>query len=245
MYEKTWAEIEEEERLSPSTNQGNAQLWQWLARARPRGLGRSTRLKTDLHDISACTGVSIKANGTFWPRVRPSTLRRMEEDIRVNPCTLFAYGWVMYMAIFSGGRWIREELNNAGADFWTQQHQLLPAMDIKSSYTKPGFSFLAFGNDEDGEDIKTLFKARLAEAETILTPRERQEIIDAAVQLFDDCIALVHDLDKFVLRRAFMEKAIATIPYLLVAFVLWFVFMAVYDIHKVFGWLRLIREALA
>ena len=62
----------------------------------------------------------------------------------------------------------------------------------------PGFSFLSFDGEEDGEDIKALLKGRLAEAETLLTPYERNDVICYAMGLFVRCIQLVHTIDRAV-----------------------------------------------
>jgi len=84
----------------------------------------------------------------------------------------------MYMAIFSGGRWIRQQLADAGPDF--------------------ELAFLSFDGDEDGEDLKRDFKAGLARAEEMLSPQERQEVVEEAQALFGRCIALVAVLDREV-----------------------------------------------
>lgn len=60
----------------------------------------------------------------------------------------------------------------------------------------PGFSFLFFDDGRDGNTIKAEFKAQLAEGETLLSARERRDIVTAATSLFDDCIALVGLLDE-------------------------------------------------
>jgi hypothetical protein len=104
------------------------------------------------------------------------------------------------MAVFSGGRWIRQQLAKGGSGFWIGigQHEFSELEKAHMLPHSPGFSFLSFDGYEDGEDIKMLFKARLAEAETLLTQQERQDIIAAARYLFDDCIALVRQLDHVV-----------------------------------------------
>lgn len=66
----------------------------------------------------------------------------------------------------------------------------------------PGFSFLSFPGDRDGEDLKSTFKSRLAEAETLLTFKEKQDIVEVSQQLFERSILLVDELD----RKVFKEK---------------------------------------
>lgn len=76
----------------------------------------------------------------------------------------------------------------------------------------PGFSFLSFTGMQDGEEIKAAFKSRLAEAETLLTDEEKQDIIDVSQQLFDRSILLVNELDRAVLKHRVRSWAL-TISY--------------------------------
>lgn len=78
-----------------------------------------------------------------------------------------------------------------------------PAKDKTSAlFELPGFSFLSFPGDQDGEDLKSAFKSELAEAETLLTPEEKQDIVDVSQQLFDRSILLVTELDRTVLKES-------------------------------------------
>lgn len=120
--------------------------------------------------------------------------RQLQDDLQTKPHTLVAYAWVMYMAIFSGGRWIRQELENAGPEFWAGN---CAAVDADQNQVETlGRSFLCFEGEQDGEDIKATFKAGLAEGETLLTTEERRDIVDAAQGLFDRCIGMVKFLDS-------------------------------------------------
>lgn len=129
--------------------------------------------------------------------------KKMRVLVRNRPHVLVAFAWVFYMAVFSGGRWIRQQLANAGAEFWTQQASALQGekSEHSSPLELPGFSFLSFDGDQDGEELKALFKTRLAEAEQILTEEEKLEVIDVAKELFDRCILLVTELDRKVSKQ--------------------------------------------
>jgi len=109
----------------------------------------------------------------------------------------------MYMATFSGGRWIRQQLGDAGSDFWRVPPTLQSQLKDK---TTPGVSFLCFDGDRDGEDIKIDFKTRLAKADELLTPEEKEEVIDEAKTIFTNCIALVEALDKELDTAARVES---------------------------------------
>jgi len=56
-------------------------------------------------------------------------------------------------------------------------------------------------DDQDGEDIKNLYKARIKEAETILTDGEKEDIIIEAQHIFTFMISLVSDLDSVMGTR--------------------------------------------
>ena len=130
-------------------------------------------------------------------RYETKLAERIRETVSAKPHVLIAYAWVMYMAVFSGGRWIRQQFDSAGSDYWTG---ILASSTVTSekagmSSSFPGYTFLSFAGDEDGEDIKADFKSRLAETEAQLTEEERVEVVEAAQELFDHCIQLVGEMD--------------------------------------------------
>ena len=194
-FEDAWQHIEHaagNEDTAPSGGH-DAQVLRWLSTLRPEGLHRSSRLKEDLQHLSRRTGTQCHSEIP----ARRNMIRRMQARIDLNPHTLVAYGWVMNMAIFSGGRWIRQQLSAAGTEFWIgrQDYWTIEKHDVRL-LELPGFSFLSFDGNEDGEDIKKVFRSRLAEAETLLTQQERHDVVVTAQQLFEDCIALVGELDR-------------------------------------------------
>ena len=196
-FENVWHELneslEEDDKLLTGTH--DAQVKMWLATLTPPELLRSYRLKEDLDFISNRTCTNVKR---ALPAQR-EILKQMRAEIHARPHILVAYIWVMYMAVFSGGRWIRQQLSNAGMEFWTGEE---PCMEFDKHDLQqlqlPGFSFLSFDGEGDGEDIKALLKGRLAEAETLLTPYERNDVICCATGLFVRCIQLVHMIDRAV-----------------------------------------------
>jgi hypothetical protein len=113
--------------------------------------------------------------------------------IHEKPWTLVSYAWCFYMAVFSGGRWIRSELLRAGPEFWETDEKAatLPLAER-------GLSFWHFPGQFDGEDIKLEFKAQLAAAETLFTADERVDIIEEAKNIFQMCAGLVEELDAMV-----------------------------------------------
>ncbi|KAK3721524.1 hypothetical protein LTR37_003080 [Vermiconidia calcicola] len=200
VFEEAWDALGSEDRMAGRSETASER---WLATLRPKGLRRSARLKNDMEHIAQRTGVR---NFATTP-AQTAMLERMRVEIQLKPHILIAYGWVMYMAIFSGGRWIRQQFADAGVEFWTAQPGSAQSEQEKvPSSVMPGFSFLSFEGEQDGEDIKAEFKARLAEADSLSTQDQRQDVIDAAQSLFEDCIALVEILDREVLRQKVWSK---------------------------------------
>ncbi|KAK6438260.1 hypothetical protein LTR95_005539 [Oleoguttula sp. CCFEE 5521] len=167
----------------------------WLIRLRSHGLARKSRLQYDLQSLGASTPP---------PRVQIA-LRAIGDNIdnfvHDKPHSLIAYMWVMYMAIFSGGRHIRKELSRAGPGFWPSPKSFA-SMGSFSDLSQPGYTFLSFDGDDDGEAIKVGFKARLAEGDALLTVEERREAVEAADELFGLCIDIVSALDEEAKERA-------------------------------------------
>jgi hypothetical protein len=123
----------------------------------------------------------------------------IRKSVNEKPWTLVSYAWCFYMAIFSGGRWIRGGLLKAPPGFWPAQAQGLE---------ERGLSFWHFPGEHDGEDIKAEFKTRLLGAETLFTPDERVDIMEAAKEIFRLSATLVDELDAMI--GTDMAKANAT-----------------------------------
>lgn len=100
------------------------------------------------------------------------------------------------MAIFSGGRRIRQQLLHAGPAFWHVSEETEKPEFGSARHPVPGFSLFYFEGERDGEDIKADFKARLAMAEELLSEKERREVCEEAGVVFDMCIKLVENLEE-------------------------------------------------
>lgn len=211
LFEVEWELFTRHVSIKPETGSTHdIEVRKWLARLRPHGLARSDRLKNDLQHLRAIIPYKIY----HTPDLGDKWTRDMRTLMRSKPHVFVAFAWVFYMAVFSGGRWIRQQLANGGAGFWQQSDitQLDKEQD-SALLDVPGFSFLSFEGDQDGEDIKALFKSRLTEGETLLTPEEKQDVIDTAQQLFDRSILLVTEMDRMLLK----QKISSWIPWMLVA----------------------------
>lgn len=85
-------------------------------------------------------------------------------------------------------------------------------------------AFLSFNGDDDGEDLKTVFKVRLAYIDMLPTSKDREDIVLAAQGLFDDCIALVGMLNRAVwwykMRARLHQPPIVTVLLLAILIVM-------------------------
>lgn len=200
-FEESWQQIEDGSHPLNKYDPDRAHEYDVcsnLAFLRPNGLVRSPRLRRDLEHIAKRTKKNVR-QGAFEKKLA----QQVRDTVNAKPHMLIAHAWVMYMAIFSGGRWIRQQFAGAGKEFWTGEPQTVPSEKNEKTEVQnlPGFSFLSFEGDQDGEDIKAEFKTRLAEAETMLTAEERQDVVQAAQELFEQCIGLVGELDRKVARQ--------------------------------------------
>lgn len=164
----------------------------------------------------------------------------IKKAVKANPHVLLAYAWVLYMALFSGGRYLRASLQTAGGlgdEFWARDPSPIrpylitlqktgrlrrrgsssspSSLSLESSphgheergrkhstrseeeQTRifPGLQFFHFVGEEDGEDIKRDFKKRIADAESLLSDVEKEDIILEAQAIFNFMLELVDELD--------------------------------------------------
>jgi len=173
---------------------------QYLSTLVPSGLWRSQRLKDDISNLTKT--FKVDKTGCVNDQAKAFTTH-IHFAARDKPHVLLAYGWVMYMATFSGGRWIRQQLQDAGPGFW----RVSETLRSETRDVTPGVSFLSFAGDKDGEDIKTAFKTQLAKADVLLTPEEKQEVVDEAKTIFENCIAMVEELDRRLDTATRLEDA--------------------------------------
>lgn len=189
--------------IPSSGSDHDRELRTWLSNLRPKGMARSHRLRNDLKHLRLVAGPSMFKT----PELGSEWTKKMRSLMRNKPRVFMAFAWIFYMAIFSGGRWIRQQLANAGPEFWTQQASpiQLEEGDQSPLLDMPGFSFLSFDGDQDGEELKALFKTRLGEADRILTEEEKLEVIEVSRELFDRSIRLVTELDRAVSRQQMLS----------------------------------------
>jgi heme oxygenase len=96
-----------------------------LAHLRLPGLLRSGRLRADIRVLTGTPEhrideqlAAVSQNGRL-----AEFIAHTKQSVETNPHVLVAYAWVLYMALFSGGRYLRASLQGAGGlkgDFWNR-----------------------------------------------------------------------------------------------------------------------------
>lgn len=159
---------------------------------------RTERLFQDLTKLLQLPPDQLKGGMSRrrWPRVFDFTAH-IEASASAKPHVLIAYAWVMYMALFNGGRWMRSELSAAGDTFWGPPPQ--PLVDERDKGgSDEALNFFRFDGSHDGEVVKNDFKTRLSEMEVLLKAEERRDIVREAQVIFVRCALLVEELDDVV-----------------------------------------------
>ncbi|KAL2075312.1 hypothetical protein VTL71DRAFT_255 [Oculimacula yallundae] len=223
-----------------------------LSHLRLPGLLRAGRLLADIRTLTQKPDHQILTQLDSISHSGPLAdfLQHTRTSVEANPHVLLAYAWVLYMALFSGGRYLRLALKEAGGHgeaFWTrdsspvrpyslddssipprstsrpQGHKVqTSASETNTASTRrssttptsthgmrlpppepnakviPGLQFFSFPGAEDGEDLKVLFKSRIAEAEILLTAGEKDDIVAEAQHIFTYMLQLVIQLDAVI-----------------------------------------------
>lgn len=108
------------------------------------GLRRTGPLRRDLESLTGWSSAELNAEirrlVTSGGSLSEFT-RRIRESVEERPHVLISYGYILYMALFAGGRFIRSSLESQGASFWDK---------APASLAQPG---MATGGDElaDGD----------------------------------------------------------------------------------------------
>ena len=168
------------------------------------GLERAGRLRDDVEEILSRGGSGPAVHFAQGSRVE-AFADRVCAAAAAEPRLLLAYAWVLYMALFSGGRYIRSRLRGAGAGFWNGggggdagwgdgEGRVWP--DGRGGGVDRWLRFWTFEGGEDGEDLKAEFKARFAAVEGTLTEAEKEAVVREAVvvmRLMDGLVVEICD----------------------------------------------------
>lgn len=114
------------------------------------------------------------------------------------------------MAIFSGGRYIRAKLRDAGNEFWTSAAHLenkQESHNSKNPAEEIPLSFWNFAGASDGEDLKADYKARILDLEMSLTAEERRDIVDEAVNIMCRLLEIVNGIDVSIASGKYTQSS--------------------------------------
>lgn len=168
-------------------NTDNTRITQLLRRVYIPALHRSARLHRDFSGLNVA--VPENPEGTVQDIVAHIT-----DAAVARPHVLLAYGWILYMALFNGGRWIRKQLASAGPGFWGTQE-----------FETTCLSFWHFDGYRSEEDWKQDFRARVTEAGNDLTEEEVRDVVAEAKAIFCMCKSIVVELDSTTSREQPMQ----------------------------------------
>lgn len=148
-------------------------------------------------DIVSMTGWSTdlleeKLAGTAESPFLSTFLGHIRQSVHDRPHVLLAYAWVLYMALFSGGRFIKGTLARVDMEFWAAN--LMTTGSRKETEVLP-LHFFTFDAPDDGEEIKLAFKKRLSESESLLTQEEFEDVVAEAKRIFEYVVEVVGELD--------------------------------------------------
>lgn len=167
-------------------------------------LERSSRLQDDISFFHHSDAVFVSVNqeeehGLLPPIVVPF-ISHIEQVVGAKPHVQIAYTWVFYMALFSGGRYIRAKLRSAGEDFWASAGLTKSDGEFAEEPQKGtiGLSFWEFPGNSDGKDLKADYQSRIQELEASLTLEERQEIVNEAMDIMVKLIDIVKEIKQNV-----------------------------------------------
>lgn len=175
------------------------------------GLMRADCLRADIRCLTGWSKevVDEQIEATAQNGNLKKFVTHIKQSVGESPHVLLAYAWVLYMALFSGGRILRNSLKKAGPEFWkTKCDPIMPlnkacAYPDKAHATAPmseRLRFFHFNTNQDGEDLKREFKRRLTEAEDLLTTSERARIVHEAIHVFENMLSLISQLDHVFLQ---------------------------------------------
>ncbi|EPS44748.1 hypothetical protein H072_1261 [Dactylellina haptotyla CBS 200.50] len=111
-----------------------------------------------------------------------------------RPHVLLAYCHCLYMALFAGGQHIKAAISRSAIrKFALAAHQTVP----EEAKTAPGIGLFTFDGRSTKEELELRQKLRdgIRQAEELLTPKERSEVLVEACEVFKLTRRLVDELD--------------------------------------------------
>ena len=109
-----------------------------------------------------------------------------------KPHLLLAHAWVFYLAIFSGGRYMKASLDTSFQSAWLPRLEDDEQRRIPDDYLQ----FWTFGSSiEESEEIRSFFKKSFEEVAKTLSTEQREEIVVEAGIIMDRLAGIVQELE--------------------------------------------------
>ncbi len=182
------------------------------------GLARGGCLKADIQSLTGWSDHVVESQLEIASRapLLAAMIDHMKQSIKEKPLLLVTYTYIMYMALFAGGRFIQATLESTGDEFWrTPLAPIKPHMQpcIPTPTFQDGHNvdspthngshkchplplrFFHFDTPQDGEDLKVELKRRVRICEAALEPEEVNDIVQEAINIFEHMTAVVKQLD--------------------------------------------------
>ncbi|KAL8903994.1 MAG: hypothetical protein Q9207_003574 [Kuettlingeria erythrocarpa] len=154
------------------------------------------------NDIRTLLPQSYRAPHTTNDSNLEAFKRHVSATLTQKPHLVIAYTWIFYMALFSGGRYIRSKLRVGLA-------ASMASVASAAADQLAGLSFWDFPGEHDGEDLKIEYKSRVTAVSALLTEQERADIIDEGVKIMVLLTDVVREVAEVVPRQA-LELALET-----------------------------------
>lgn len=103
------------------------------------GLLRTGRIRADIRVLSGLSDHEIDERIKEVTQNGPlaNFIVHIKHSVETNPHVLLAYAWVLYMALFSGGRYLRQSLHAAGPAFWDGSQSASPFAHLPNPFLDP------------------------------------------------------------------------------------------------------------
>ncbi|RVD84582.1 uncharacterized protein DFL_006324 [Arthrobotrys flagrans] len=153
---------------------------------------RASTFEADLKKYSPSSEKDELTKGT---PARAYVLNHIRRATNETPHVLLAYCHCLYMALFAGGQHIKAAIaRSAVRKLDLAQHQTVPEEAKKSA---PGIALFTFDgrSTKEEQELRQKLRDGIRQAEELLTPKERAEVLAESCEVFKLTRRLVDELD--------------------------------------------------
>ncbi|KAF3162163.1 heme oxygenase [Orbilia oligospora] len=178
---------------------------------------RAATFEADLNKYSPSSEKDELTKGT---PARAYVLNHIRRATTKTPHVLLAYCHCLYMALFAGGQHIKAAIaRSAVRKLDLAQHQTVPEEAKKSA---PGIALFTFDgrSTKEEQELRQKLRDGIRQAEELLTPKERAEVLAESCEVFKLTRRLVDELDGIcgtaptvlVATKQYTESESPTVP---------------------------------